>query len=79
MEALWLLRRLRAAKVHMQEDMIALEERVQGGHNGDLSQAHHIIDAEVAICDGIIRKLWHCTGVDPYNNGKTLPVPAKKK
>lgn len=57
-ECAWLLRRLRADKQAMQDDLTALRERINSGHNGDLVQAHRMIDAEVDIADGIIRKLW---------------------
>lgn len=65
MEHVWLLRRLRADKDKLAEDMLALEERIKGGHNGELSNAHRALDGDKAICDGIIRKLWATGGAQP--------------
>lgn len=63
LECLWLLRRIRADRDGFKENLLALEERIRGGHNGDLVNGHHAISADVAIADGIIQKLWVCSGL----------------
>jgi hypothetical protein len=59
---MWLLRRLRADRDKLKEDLLAIEERVRGGHNGDLISAHRAIDGDLAIADEILRKLWQTCG-----------------
>ena len=61
-ECMWLLRRLRGVRDQIQLDMLALEERVRGGHDGDLVSAHNMLTAEKTIAEGIITKLWRTCG-----------------
>lgn len=63
MEGMWLLRRLRAVETQMSEDMLAIEERIRGQHDGDLATVHHIIEGERTIARGVISKLWLCVGI----------------
>ena len=62
-ECIWLLRRVRGVRDQIQQDMLALEERVRGGHDGDLASAHNMLTAEKTIAEGIITKLWRTCGV----------------
>lgn len=71
MEAMWALRRLRADRMKLWEDVLLIEERVRGGHNGDLVGAHHALSADIMIADGIIQKLWKA--VQPPH----APLPPK--
>lgn len=62
MEGKLLLRRLRQLRDAMQLDLLALEERVKAGYNGDLVAAYHAMGGELSILDGIITKLWRLVG-----------------
>lgn len=71
LECMWMLRWLRALRDEKREDLMRLEERIKGGHNGDLVAAHRALDADIAIADEIIRKIWLSCGPAPP------PVPPK--
>jgi hypothetical protein len=73
MENVWLLRRLRAVRDKLREDMMALEERISMGHDGDLTNAHRALDGDAAICDQIIRKLWQSVGKPPGSEPGVTP------
>lgn len=63
MEAMWTLRRLKAVEGQLSDDMLAIEERIRGQHDGDLATVHHILEGERHIARSIISKLWLCVGV----------------
>lgn len=63
LECLWLLRRMRHDRDEIYETLLTLEERIKAGHDGTLVSAHHALDADLMICDGIIRALWRCCGI----------------
>lgn len=62
-ECIWLLRRVRGVRDQIQQDMLALEERVRDGNGGDLVSAHNMLTTEKTIAEGIITKLWRTCGV----------------
>lgn len=61
-ECMWLLRTLRAVKKHIQEDMLAIEERIRGGNDGQLTDAHRLLDSDCTTVDSLIRRLWQVCG-----------------
>jgi hypothetical protein len=79
MECMWLLRRLRADKAQLQADMLAIEERLRGGHNGPLVEAHRVTAADEALADTIIRKLWVASAIEGDGSTPDRPPPARKK
>lgn len=58
LELMWLLRRLRADKQQLQDDMTLLRERIHAGNNGQLVAGYQALDADAAVADEIIRKIW---------------------
>jgi len=66
LECVWLLRRMRHDRDELYETLLALEERIKSGHNGELVSAHHAIDADLMICDAVIRELWKTCGTGEH-------------
>lgn len=62
MHCVWLLRRLRADRDKIRDDMLLIEERIKSGHDGELTNAHRALDADAAIADQLIRMLWQTCG-----------------
>lgn len=62
LECMWMLRWMRDFRDKKKEDLLALEERIRGGHNGDLIAGHRAVDSDIAIADELIRKLWLTCG-----------------
>lgn len=65
LECMWMLRWLRELRDRKREDLLLLEERIRGGYNGDLVPAHRAVDADIAIADELIRKIWLTCGPAP--------------
>lgn len=61
MEHTWLLRRLRADKDKLLADMQLLQERLNAGHNGEITNAYRAMDGDKAILDQILRRMWVAT------------------
>ena len=57
-ELLCVQRHLRLQREALTRDRIAMEERIKGGHDVDLATAHRVIDTEIDILDGAIKKNW---------------------
>lgn len=80
LEVFWLLRRLRRDRDAIAEDLLLLEERVRAGVNGHLKGAYIALDADRAIAEGVIAKLWRIVahfGGDPTSG--RMPTAHKKK
>lgn len=45
----------------MQADLQLLQERLNAGHNGEITNAYRALDGDKAILDGILRRLWQST------------------
>jgi hypothetical protein len=74
LECLWLLRTLRKHREMIWENLMAIEERIRGGFDvGHMSAAHHAIDADLMICDGLIRSLWQHCGVRMHERRRQDP------
>lgn len=58
LQTMWLLRRLRADRDEMNENLMAIEERIKAGENGSLSNGHIAISADCKIAQEIITMLW---------------------
>lgn len=73
LECMWMLRWLRALRDQKKEELLLIEERIRTGHNGDLVAGHRAIDADIAIADEIIRKIWLTCGPAPASTPKAGP------
>lgn len=51
------LRHMRAIRDSLRRDLNELEERMRAGHDGVISQAHRVLDAELGIVDESVRLL----------------------
>lgn len=51
------LRHMRAIRDSLRRDLNELEERMRAGHDGAISQAHRVLDAELGIVDESVRLL----------------------
>lgn len=61
MEVFCLLRHVRQQRLALGVDMEQLEERRRSGHDGALDGAWIALDADAAILDGVLRRLWLMT------------------
>lgn len=73
LECMWMLRWLRALRDQKKDDLLQIEERIRSGHNGDLVAGHRAIDADIAIADEIIRKIWLTCGPAPPPTAPPVP------
>lgn len=48
---------MRAIRDSLRRDLNELEERMRAGHDGVISQAHRVLDAELGIVDESVRLL----------------------
>jgi hypothetical protein len=62
LECMWMLRWLRALRDRKKEELLLIEEQIRAGHDGSLVAGHRAIDADIAIADEIIRKIWMTCG-----------------
>lgn len=67
-EILCTLRYMRKVRDDLQKDLRELQERMRAGHDGHHNSATLALDAEIAIVEETIRKLW-----EAYN--ATAPPP----
>lgn len=67
-EILCNLRYMRKVRDDLKKDLRELQERVRAGHDGHHDSAALALDAEIAIVEEVIRKLW-----ESYN--ATVPPP----
>ncbi len=68
-ETLCVLRYMRKVRDSLRKDLMELQERIRAGNNGAHDSAVLALDAETAIVEESIRKLW-----EAYN--ATVPPPA---
>lgn len=61
-ESFTALRHLRTVRDQLRAALRELQERVRLGHDGAHDAAVMILDAELAIIDEVVRKLWASTG-----------------
>lgn len=58
LQTLWLIRRLRAERRAIKDDLTLVEERIRAGHNGPLNSAHIALSADLLIAREITGELW---------------------
>lgn len=81
LQVVWLLRRLRADRNEIADNLLLIEERVRAGYNGHLAEAFRALEADRTIADSIIVALWALVGSRYVDKGRMPagPPPAKKK
>lgn len=58
LQTLWLIRRLRKERRALKDDLLLVEERIRGGHNGPLNGVHIALSADLMIAREITGELW---------------------
>lgn len=58
LECLAVLRYMRKVRDDLRKDLRELQERMRAGHDGNHNAATMALDAEIAIIEEAIRKLW---------------------